>query len=180
MKKNKYLGITHEVPYIDLLKWQRYKCPQGVHALDEVWSPDCHYLVCDACNLKIDIKDPEVTKPVPVAEEIKFRTFKVLDLNNDIMGRVMVGTRAPHSLRSEDLDGKVLEVAFAFCSLKDNFDRNIGKSIIKDKLDIQGDVFYFEIYPGDKVSDILREIILDVAQDRSILWMKGIGPADLV
>jgi hypothetical protein len=55
-----YHGITHDVPVEELDTWRAENCSRGVHCLDEVLSitatgnPD-HYLVCDACELVIDI-----------------------------------------------------------------------------------------------------------------------------
>ena len=46
--KSKYEGITYD-------KDGKFDCKQGIHKLDEVWSFDEHYLVCDECQLMIHI-----------------------------------------------------------------------------------------------------------------------------
>lgn len=63
-RKNPYVGIS----YFKILQnrpvkwiWKKFFCKKGRHLLDEVWSPggehyNDHYLVCDACQLVINIK----------------------------------------------------------------------------------------------------------------------------
>ncbi len=58
----KYLGITHFVPYFlerfDIIYWlwRKTMCPRHIHLLDECESLDEHYLVCDACQLMVNIE----------------------------------------------------------------------------------------------------------------------------
>ena len=57
----KYYGITY--PSIFRFKiiryfWRHFLCRRNIHCFDEVLSgarPWCHYLVCDCCQLIIDI-----------------------------------------------------------------------------------------------------------------------------
>lgn len=58
-KKNprKYFGLTHGVPMDDLPKWKEEKCSKNIHAFDEVFSGDSHHLVCDACQLIVEIAE---------------------------------------------------------------------------------------------------------------------------
>ena len=57
---SKYHGISYPavngwLPEFVYKLWERFMCPHGYHLLDEVWSPDLHHLVCDACELEIYI-----------------------------------------------------------------------------------------------------------------------------
>jgi len=49
MKHKDYRGLTYNI------KWKGC-CAMGIHRLDEVCSPDVHYLHCDDCGLMIHIK----------------------------------------------------------------------------------------------------------------------------
>ena len=52
-----YFGVTHAVPMWALPLWRRIFCRKNMHVFDEVVSSgDEHYLVCDACELVIEIK----------------------------------------------------------------------------------------------------------------------------
>lgn len=59
----KWHGITHpfgKVPEIFYIFWKLFFCTKGCHLLDEVSSWDngpTHYLVCDACQFRVDLKD---------------------------------------------------------------------------------------------------------------------------
>ena len=66
--KDKYYGLTHlffwtSKNFIYNL-WEKYLCKKGIHLLDEVWSDSGHFLVCDACNLMVNIEsiDDEYVK----------------------------------------------------------------------------------------------------------------------
>lgn len=56
---HKYEGITY--PNNKTTKWHKAKCLRGQHILDEVWSVDAHYLVCDHCQLMIHISSIDKT-----------------------------------------------------------------------------------------------------------------------
>ena len=60
-KMNKYHGITHGLKKINnktfVKKMKAEKCSKGIHAFDEVWSIDAHYLFCDICELEVHIKE---------------------------------------------------------------------------------------------------------------------------
>ena len=45
-----YYGITYD-------ENGKFDCSNGIHKLDEVWSVDSHYLVCDDCQLMIRIAE---------------------------------------------------------------------------------------------------------------------------
>jgi len=52
-----YIGITYPAilgkrPIRSI--WKKFMCPKNIHIFDEVLS-DHHYLICDACNFKVDI-----------------------------------------------------------------------------------------------------------------------------
>lgn len=64
--KNEYHGITHGIKlkldddkYCELFK--KYFCSKGIHAFDEVWSIENHYLHCDICGLEVHIN--KIVKP---------------------------------------------------------------------------------------------------------------------
>jgi hypothetical protein len=55
-----YIGITY--PHIFRFHWVHWlwkliNCRRGMHLWDEVWSPDNHYLFCDACEKRVGIED---------------------------------------------------------------------------------------------------------------------------
>ena len=58
---NKYVGITH--PIQEALTennefceaWKLSNCSQGIHAFDEVWALEHHYLHCDVCGMEVHI-----------------------------------------------------------------------------------------------------------------------------
>lgn len=53
-----YYGITYSkwLQYNWVLKlWARFQCPKNHHLFDEVRSDKDHCLVCDACQLTVDI-----------------------------------------------------------------------------------------------------------------------------
>ena len=57
---NKYVGITH--PFGDIVEddtfceaWKISNCKHGVHAFDEVWALEHHYLHCDVCGMEVHI-----------------------------------------------------------------------------------------------------------------------------
>ena len=58
---NKYRGLTYHdflgsKPILWL--WFRLFCPKDIHLLDEVLSGSGeHYLICDACNLTVDVSE---------------------------------------------------------------------------------------------------------------------------
>ena len=57
---SEYQGITYPIPLFlqhgPLYRiWRRFMCPHGWHLLDEVWSLEGHSLVCDACDLELQI-----------------------------------------------------------------------------------------------------------------------------
>ena len=60
-KVSQYEGITHEIPDYFIKDerfckvWKENKCSQGIHAFDEVWTGEDHYLSCDVCNLIVYI-----------------------------------------------------------------------------------------------------------------------------
>ena len=58
-----YYGITHALPLWLLPLWKRTMCKRNVHVFDEVvsgWGEhDEHYLVCDACELLVNIDSIE-------------------------------------------------------------------------------------------------------------------------
>jgi hypothetical protein len=58
---NKYIGITHPLGD-DIIghkefseAWKLANCKTGIHAFDEVWSIDSHYLHCDICGMEVHI-----------------------------------------------------------------------------------------------------------------------------
>ena len=59
--KNKYIGITH--PVAEMLienevfreSWKTTNCSTGIHAFDEVFSDESHYLHCDVCGIEVHI-----------------------------------------------------------------------------------------------------------------------------
>lgn len=54
-----YIGIKYPRVFgLKLVKWlwRHINCRRGMHLLDEVWSPDAHYLSCDACQFSVTIK----------------------------------------------------------------------------------------------------------------------------
>lgn len=59
--KNKYVGITHPLSddIIDnetfIEAWKKTNCIIGIHAFDEVWSLEDHYLYCDICGMEVHI-----------------------------------------------------------------------------------------------------------------------------
>jgi len=63
---NEYVGITYPKclrNWLILKLWKRFMCPHHKHLFDEVWSiwgeedDPQHYLYCDACGMKIKIKE---------------------------------------------------------------------------------------------------------------------------
>lgn len=58
---NKYVGITHpldgmeEIPEF-IESWKASNCSQGIHAFDEVWALEHHYLHCDVCGMEVHIE----------------------------------------------------------------------------------------------------------------------------
>ena len=53
-----YFGITY--PNMSKKRvdaWKRNFCVKNMHLFDEVWSLDSWHLVCDACNLSVEIKN---------------------------------------------------------------------------------------------------------------------------
>ena len=59
---NKYIGITHPLGE-DIISnkeiseaWKQSNCKQGIHAWDEVWALEHHYLHCDICGMEVHIK----------------------------------------------------------------------------------------------------------------------------
>lgn len=63
--KNKYQGITYflsGLQYFNFILglWKRFMCPRGWHLLDEVLSNEDHYMICDACELVVNIDSIEV------------------------------------------------------------------------------------------------------------------------
>ena len=57
---NKYIGITHPLGNIVEDKtfceaWKQANCAQGIHAWDEVWAKEHHYLHCDVCGMEVHI-----------------------------------------------------------------------------------------------------------------------------
>ena len=52
-----YQGITHYIPLWLLPLWKWIFCSHRWHLWDEVWSPDGHYLVCDACDKVVYMKE---------------------------------------------------------------------------------------------------------------------------
>lgn len=55
--KNKYHGITYEIEKWKTEKMKMENCSNGIHAFDEVWSIEAHYLHCDYCGLEVHIKE---------------------------------------------------------------------------------------------------------------------------
>ncbi len=59
---NKYVGITHPLEEaITQVKeftesWKAANCAHGIHAFDEVWSLEHHYLHCDVCEMEVHIE----------------------------------------------------------------------------------------------------------------------------
>jgi hypothetical protein len=57
-----FLGITHLLFWLPenfewvFRTWKKLFCPSGIHLFDEVWTPDKHYLYCDACDMEIKIE----------------------------------------------------------------------------------------------------------------------------
>lgn len=46
--------------------WRRFACPRRWHLLDECSTIDDHYLICDACELEVEIrriKSPQDSRP---------------------------------------------------------------------------------------------------------------------
>jgi hypothetical protein len=55
-----YLGITypHFLTYIPKKVWKRFCCSRQFHLFDESYSSeDDHRLVCDICQLMVEIKE---------------------------------------------------------------------------------------------------------------------------
>lgn len=179
-----YHGISHGIAPNVLETIQPAYCKKGIHAFDEVWSPNDHYLSCDCCGLKVNIKsieEPKKEKSAP--SEIKYRTFKVLRYGFDTGGRIMVGTK--RIFRSKGMgDGDILiKAAFAFCSPHDNFNRTIGKDIIKENFDL-GINIEFIVTKDDNLTIILKKKLIEFAEGwksyEPIYWMKGVKITDLV
>jgi len=60
MKKSKYIGITYPHIFSNRIVrwlWKRINCRRGIHLWDEAWSPQNHYLSCDACGKTLGIDD---------------------------------------------------------------------------------------------------------------------------
>jgi hypothetical protein len=58
----KYHGITYLLPLKLLPLWKLILCRRNVHVFDEVvssWNEGEHYLVCDACELIVNIESIE-------------------------------------------------------------------------------------------------------------------------
>lgn len=58
--KNKYIGITHPIgPVVEdptfCEAWKQANCKVGIHAFDEVWALEHHYLHCDVCGMEVHI-----------------------------------------------------------------------------------------------------------------------------
>jgi len=55
-----WYGITYPSKLLchkSILKfWKKYFCVRGWHLFDEMDSQGCHSLICDACELDIEIK----------------------------------------------------------------------------------------------------------------------------
>ena len=58
---NNYHGITHLFPITLLPLWKKMLCNKNWHLFDEVESGDDHYLVCDACDLVVNIESIDKT-----------------------------------------------------------------------------------------------------------------------
>lgn len=72
----KYIGITYPRIFANKLVywyWKKWYCPKHCHLLDEVWSGD-HYLICDACEFKVGIR--EMNK-VPTRNEWMDAPFQI-------------------------------------------------------------------------------------------------------
>lgn len=61
--KNQYFGMTY--PHF-LSKgifgylWKRFCCVKNKHLFDECWTIDGHCLVCDVCQLTVEIKHIDI------------------------------------------------------------------------------------------------------------------------
>lgn len=58
--KNRYVGITHPLGEAVEIKefceaWKQSNCANGIHAWDEVYSDESHFLHCDACGMEVHI-----------------------------------------------------------------------------------------------------------------------------
>lgn len=58
---NKYYGITHHMPLMFLSAWGKIMCRREWHLFDEVEYGDDHCLVCDACDLVVNIESIDKT-----------------------------------------------------------------------------------------------------------------------
>lgn len=73
---NSYMGMTHFVPFRLLYLWKRFFCKRNIHAFDEVESLEGHYLVCDACQLIVNIKSVDTTYQEPFHIHVIYKEYR--------------------------------------------------------------------------------------------------------
>lgn len=99
--------------------------------------------------------------------DIRFRTFNIVeDSFSDPICKIVAVT-IPNEDKTE------FTAQFAFCSPKDNFNKAKGRDIAIKRLNsYRGIVFK---YDGTKrVTDILKELIIEEINRKPIYWLRGI------
>ncbi len=121
--------------------------------------------------------------------EVRYRTFKVYDGgkerkydNGDILiyktllGRVVAVTVPVDETK------KKFYVDFAFCSTKDNFNKDVGKDIaitrLMNKIENDEDVFVIEKTFDISITDDIRDIIVNEFSD-VITWLRNVRTEDI-
>lgn len=97
--------------------------------------------------------------------QVRFRTVNVLK-NGENSGRVITATVNTDDTKTEFYAG------FAFCSSKEKYDKNKGKHIAAGRALCERTRYIIYKEDGERMSELIKNIIPFVAYANSIHWLK--------
>ena len=111
-------------------------------------------------------------------KNIRFRTFTaVKEVNPECSDccDMVVNVLGKITCAVERITPDTFKVNFSFCTAKDQYCKKYGQYISLSRLLNNGDSITFNKPTGTKVSDLLRQLILDEGQKIGISWLMKDG-----
>ena len=139
--------------------------------------------------MKVTVIHEEEENVMLNKDRFRFRTFKIYkSLQNTTMAngdtivyKKFLGRVTAITVPTDETKNNFV-VDFAFCSIKDNYNKDIGKDIaltrLMDKFYEKKDLITINKLDGERVNDVIKEIILSHANE--INWLRGVKKEDIV